>query len=208
MTQLVVGRHRPSLQPGGNQVTEAMARETRSGTKRRGRGEDSVYFDATTGRWCATVSMGRRPDGSRARHKVSAKTKPEALAKLKDLRRSLDNGVQGSTGRLTVGTYLDGWADSLDPRVRPNTADQYRFTVRCHLRPGLGGKLARQAHPGGLRLAMDVEAQRRFQAEHDSAHAGGVASRRCTTRSVMDWCCATSPRCRAHLGSRYPTVGA
>ncbi len=51
----------------------------------------------------------------------------------------MDNGLQPAA-RLTVGAYLDDWVSGLDHRVRPNTADQYRFTVRCHLRPALATK--------------------------------------------------------------------
>jgi integrase len=71
--------------------------------------------------------------------KVTAKSKSEVLAKLRDLRRRMDNGLP-SAGRLTVGSYLDRWAKGLDVRVRPNTADQYRVTIRFHLRPALGAK--------------------------------------------------------------------
>jgi integrase len=48
------------------------------------------------------------------------------------------------------GAYLDRWAAGLDARVRPNTADQYRFTVRCHLRPALGAKTLAKLTPAEL----------------------------------------------------------
>jgi integrase len=99
-----------------------------------------VYLDASTGRWCGVVSIGRKADGRRNRRKVTAKTKAEALAKLRDLRRRLDNGLPAA-GRITVGAYLDDWAAGLDVRVRPNTCEQYRVTIRCHLRPALGTKV-------------------------------------------------------------------
>ena len=83
---------------------------------RRGHGEESVYFDANTGRWCGVVSLGRTADGRRHRRKVTAKTKGEALAKLRDLRRRLDSGLPAA-GRVTVGVYLDGWAAGLDTKA-------------------------------------------------------------------------------------------
>jgi integrase len=98
-----------------------------------------VFLDADTGRWCAVVSLGRKPDGRRDRRKVTAKTKTEAMAKLRDLRRRLDNGLPAA-GRVTVGVYLDRWAAGLDVRVRPHTCEQHRVTIRCHLRPALGAK--------------------------------------------------------------------
>ncbi len=106
---------------------------------RRGHGEDSVYLDKTSGRWCAVVSVGRTATGRRDRRKVTAKTKAEVLVKLRELRRRIENGAPTDT-RLTVGAYLDRWAAGLDVKVRPNTADQYRITIRCHLRPALGAK--------------------------------------------------------------------
>jgi hypothetical protein len=116
---------------------------------RRGHGEDCIYLDISTGRWAAVVSLGRKPDGRRHRSKVTAKTKAQVLAKLRDLHRRLDNGLPSDT-RMTVGAWLDTWAAGLDARVRPNTADQYRFTIRKHLRPRLGTKALAKLTPADL----------------------------------------------------------
>ncbi|HXW78122.1 MAG TPA: site-specific integrase [Acidimicrobiales bacterium] len=51
---------------------------------------------------------------------------------------------------MTVGAYLDRWSATLDTRVRPNTADQYRFTIRCHLKPALGARTLAKLTPGEL----------------------------------------------------------
>jgi hypothetical protein len=44
--------------------------------KRRGRGEDSIYFDASKNRHIA-VSLGSSPSGTRIRQKVTGQTKAE-----------------------------------------------------------------------------------------------------------------------------------
>ncbi len=136
--------------PSGKTAGTSAARGPSDATRgRRGFGEDSIFLDAATGRWCAVISLGRKPDGRRDRRKVTAKTKSEVLAKLRVLRRSVENGL-AIEPRLTVGAYLDRWAAGLDARVRPNTADQYRFTVRCHLRPALGAKTLAKLTPAEL----------------------------------------------------------
>lgn len=103
---------------------------------RRGHGEDSIYRDGD--RWRGAVSLGRGPDGSRRRVKVSGRTKAEVVAKLKEVHRAFDAGVEQPTSRLTVGAYLDRWVVGLQGRVEAKTASDYADTVRLHLRPALG----------------------------------------------------------------------
>jgi hypothetical protein len=52
---------------------------TESTTRRRGRGEDAIYFDETKNRYVGAVSLGFGPDGKRIRRKVTGRTK-HALA--------------------------------------------------------------------------------------------------------------------------------
>jgi integrase len=106
---------------------------------RRGWGEDSVYQDGD--RWRGAISLGRTPDGRRRRVKVSGNTKAEVITKLKEVRRSLDAGVESPTSRLTVGAYLDRWIEGVPARVEQSTAADYADTVRLHLKPALGSKM-------------------------------------------------------------------
>ncbi len=50
--------------------------------KRRGHGEDAIYFAADKNRYIGAVSVGFGPDGRRLRRKVSGKTKQEVRDKL------------------------------------------------------------------------------------------------------------------------------
>lgn len=106
---------------------------------RRGWGEDSVYQDGD--RWRGAMSLGRTPDGRRRRIKVSGSTKAEVMGKLKEVRRSLEAGVESPTSRLTVGAYLDRWIEGVPARVEQSTAADYADTVRLHLKPALGSKM-------------------------------------------------------------------
>jgi hypothetical protein len=47
--------------------------------KRRGHGEDSIYWDESKNRFVGAVSVGHKPDGTRIRKKVTGRTKAESL---------------------------------------------------------------------------------------------------------------------------------
>ena len=81
--------------------------------KRRGHGEDGIYFDhrddcrdsvhhkTCSGRWRGVISLGFDADGKRIRKKVSGKTKAKVKDKLKGLHSELDAGIR-STAAYTV----------------------------------------------------------------------------------------------------------
>ena len=52
-------------------------------TRRRGHGEDAIYFDAAKNRYVGAISVGFGPDGKRIRRKVTGRTKTEVRDKLK-----------------------------------------------------------------------------------------------------------------------------
>ena len=56
-------------------------------SKRRGHGEDSIYWDASKGRYTGAVSLGFSPAGTRIRKKVTGRTKAEVRNKLRELCR-------------------------------------------------------------------------------------------------------------------------
>jgi integrase len=86
-------------------------------TRRRGRGEGSIYKDEAKGRWYAAVSVGYGPDGKTwRRHKVSGRTRAEVAAKLRELQAEQDSGAQSTRG-YTVQRAVDDWiAEGLDGR--------------------------------------------------------------------------------------------
>src|SRR5712672_2125385 len=86
--------------------------------KRRGRGEDAIYFEAAKNRYVGAVSLGFGPDGKRVRRKVHGRTKQEVRDKLKALHAELDAGIRSSAGytvRRAVKDWLreglDGWSE-------------------------------------------------------------------------------------------------
>jgi hypothetical protein len=86
-------------QTGSQSVTLLAMSDSK--TRRRGHGEDAIYFDAAKNRYVGAVSLGFGPDGKRSRRKVYGRTKLEVRDKLKTLHAELDRGLR------TSATYTD-----------------------------------------------------------------------------------------------------
>ena len=87
---------------------------------RRGNGEGSVYQRASDGRWLGVVFVGYGPDGRPRRRTVPARTRTDAVAKLRALRRQVHDGLPLRDAGLTLAQLLAGWHDGdiLDPLGR------------------------------------------------------------------------------------------
>ena len=93
-----------------------------TGAKRRGHGEDAIYFAAAKNRYVGAVSLGFGPDGQRIRRKVYGRTKQEVRDKLKALHAELDRGLRTS-GRSPLRQAVDEAARWV---ARPVGADARR----------------------------------------------------------------------------------
>ena len=159
---------------------------TMAGGKRRGHGEDSIYFDAAKNRYLGAVSLGFSGDGRRLRRKVSGKTKAEVRQKLKELNAALDNGVQPPAS-YTVQAAVDDWlADGLSGRSQ-RTLTLYRDGVKP-LIDKIGRKQLRKLTAADVRLALaelsDQMSTRSLQIAHNClvrairhAEAGDIVGR-------------------------------
>jgi integrase len=89
--------------------------------RRRGHGEDAIYFAEAKNRYVGAISLGYGPDGKRIRRKVSGKTKQEVRDRLKALHQEMDSAVRSSstyTVRETVEDWLRGGLDGASERTR------------------------------------------------------------------------------------------
>ena len=84
---------------------------THATSKRRGRGEDSIYWDATKSCYVGAVSLGYSPSGTRIRKRVMARTKTEVREKLKELHQQAENEVRPRR-HYTVNDALDDWLET------------------------------------------------------------------------------------------------
>jgi len=120
--------------------------------KRRGHGEDAIYFAADKNRYIGAVSVGFGPDGKRLRRKVSGKTKQEVRDKLKAIHAELDAGVRSSAG-YTVQAAMDAWLEYGLSGRSARTVQLYRDGVRP-LMARLGAKPPRKLTAADVRSAL------------------------------------------------------
>ena len=109
--------------------------------KRRGYGEDGIYFDhrgdcrdgvhhkTCAGRWRGVVSLGFDANGKRIRRKVSGQTKAEDKDKLKTLHSELDAGIR-TTAAYTVEKAVTDWLDEGLPGRAAKTVEVNRDSLR------------------------------------------------------------------------------
>jgi integrase len=120
--------------------------------KRRGHGEDAIYFDAAKNRYVGAISLGYTPGGKRIRRKVTGRTKQEVRDKLKALHQELDAGIRSSAG-YTVRHAVDDWlGEGLDGR-----SERTRALYEGLLEPILeivGSRPLRELSTGDVRSAL------------------------------------------------------
>ena len=121
-------------------------------SRRRGFGEDAIYFVASRNRYVGAVSLGYTADGKRLRRTVLGRTKQEVRDKLKALHAELDAGVSSSPG-YTVRRAVDDWLrEGLDGR-----SERTRILYTGLLQPVLetiGAKPLRELTAGDVRAAL------------------------------------------------------
>jgi integrase len=120
--------------------------------KRRGHGEDAIYFEAAKNRYVGAVSLGYGAGGKRLRRKVSGRTKQEVRDKLRALHAELDAGIRSSAG-YTVRCAVEDWLrEGLDGR-----SERTRGLYEGLLEPVLeiiGGRPLRSLSAGDVRAAL------------------------------------------------------
>jgi len=91
------------------------------------------------GRWEARYTVGRDPGtGKQIQKSVYGATEKKVLKKLQQITVDIENGVYCEPSRLTVGIWLDIWANEYLGSVKPRTAENYKTVCRLHLKPAIG----------------------------------------------------------------------
>lgn len=97
--------------------------------KQKGRGdyEGCVYFSKSRKAWVATITLGYNTESGRRKRPVkTAKTKHEALEKLKELQEKADHHIHIDADKITVSQWLHKWLDVYKrPKLRENTLHSY-----------------------------------------------------------------------------------
>lgn len=113
-------------------------------TKRRSRGDGSLYWDESRQRWVAKVTTGYTPAGKRIVRKASGKTKTEAQKKLRDLLRDLEDGLPSEDRLYTVGQAVTDFLNYGLPRRTESTVEKLTILANGHIVPDLGARKARE----------------------------------------------------------------
>lgn len=101
---------------------------------KRGSGEGTIV-KRSDGRYCAALTVGRRPNGKLDRRWIYAATHDEARRLLNRAIKDRDNGVRLPAHRLKVGAFLREWLVRFESGWRAKTALSYRQIVEQHLVP-------------------------------------------------------------------------
>jgi hypothetical protein len=121
--------------------------------KRRGRGEDSIYWDDAKSCYVGAVSLGYSPSGTRIRKRVMARTKTEVREKLRELHQQAENGVRPRR-HYTVNDALDDWLETGLDGLAPATVTVYRNTITKALREELGTVELTKLTAGAVQKAL------------------------------------------------------
>jgi integrase len=107
----------------------------------RANGEGSIYQRASDKRWLGAVTVGVDSKGRPKRKAVSAKSRAEAVQKMRKLQRQLDDGLPAPDSSITVAQLVDRWLDEVNRhQVTTSTAKNYRAMAEHHIKPAIGKK--------------------------------------------------------------------
>jgi integrase len=137
--------------------------------KRRGRGEDSIYWDEAKSRYVGVVSLGYSPSRTRVRKKVMGRTKTEVRDKLKELHAQVESGVRPRR-HYTVNDALDDWLENGLDGLAPATVTVYRNTIAKALREELGTVELTKLTAGAVQKALANLAAHRSTRTVQMAH--------------------------------------
>lgn len=107
--------------------------------KRRHRGEGSIFFDPERKLYVGVLSLGVKPDGKRDRRTIYAKTKPELVAALRNLRAEAAKPAKPQGAEQPLREYLDMWLKILkEAGTKSKTLESYEWVTEKFLKVHLG----------------------------------------------------------------------
>jgi integrase len=129
-------------------------------TKRRSKGDGSLYWSEARQRWIAEVTIGYTPAGKRIYRSGSGKTKTEAKAKLKEVMRDHDDGLAITPHNVTVADAVNDWLAYGLPGRSKNTVDKYGYLCRGHILPDIGARKLRDLSAEDVDRWLEEKAKR------------------------------------------------
>jgi integrase len=100
-------------------------------TKRRGRGEGSIYR-RKDGSWVAQYTIGNK------RRYICGTTRKDVAARLNKATAERDSGIVYDAENLKLADYLDRWLEPIEGTLRERTWQRHEEITRLHLKPTIG----------------------------------------------------------------------
>lgn len=113
-------------------------------TKRRSRGDGSLYWHQGRQRWVASFTVGYDARGRRKIRSVSGRTKTETQKSLRKLLREHENGLPTASDNDTVSDALRSWLEYGLRGREASTGETYRYQAEGHIIPYLGARKLRE----------------------------------------------------------------
>lgn len=121
-------------------------------TSRRQKGTGTVFRRARDGMWVASFDAGWTEQGTRRRKTFTARTRADAVEKMRTAQRELLVTGRVADGRITVKDWLERWLDEIAaPQVKPKTLASYRSVVKQYLVPVIGRRRLATLNPADVR---------------------------------------------------------
>ena len=97
------------------------------------------------------ADVPRDGDAPRRQHtKGGFATKRDAEAALRTFLAAADTGYVVLPKKITLGDYLAGWLDAVEPSLAATASSNYRIVVRCYVLPNLGSTWLASLRPDHL----------------------------------------------------------
>lgn len=98
--------------------------------------------------WEARVTVGRDPGtGRQVQRSFTGQTQKEVREKMTQTAAELDAGTYMPPCKMTVGEWLDIWAEDYLCNLKPTTVQSYERNIRNQIKPAMGAVKLSDLHP-------------------------------------------------------------
>lgn len=107
--------------------------------KTRGKGEGSISQDSR-GYWRVRIELPPDRNGNRRRKEIRRKSKADAIAEMRKLKKELSENGDLSTSSTTLEKWSEQWLKDRAKKLAPNTIAGYRTAFTDYINPLLGSR--------------------------------------------------------------------
>lgn len=124
-------------------------------SKRRDKGDGSIYKRDSDGLWVGNITIGRDQQGKRIRKVAYGKTRAECVAKLNELKKiDFASHAYLDSDKITLSDWLDSWMTAKSSQLAPSTVDSYQRVIDVYIKPFLGNTKLIQLNAVHLRKRL------------------------------------------------------